>query len=73
MWTRAEAVTEGKSWRLRVISSSRELPTWEGQEGEGEEAEEKEGDRRVVGIAREFYVRETRDYCLPDRDDVMFR
>ena len=95
MWTKSEPVAEGNNWRLRVISSDKDLPLCEGLEkeedeeesgedgecdGEGEvvsEKEEEEGKEKKevveVKIEREFYHREIRDYCLPDRDNVMLR
>ena len=80
MWTRSDPVTEGKTWRLRVTSSQEDLPLCEGQEeeeeeeGEGDEEKEKEREKVAeVSITTEFYLKEIRDYCLPDRDSVMFR
>ena len=87
MWTRSEPVGEGGTWRLRVISSNRDLPLCEGQEAAEEEREEEEEEEREeegererergevaeVKIERVFHHREIRDYCLPDRDSVMLR
>ena len=96
MWTRADPVVEGKTWKLRVISSDRDLPLCEGlekeEEGEEEEGvaeekknegeevknkeeggEEEEGKVAEVAIGTEFYTKEVREYCLPDRDSVLFR
>ena len=81
-------MNEGTNWKLRVISSGSELPLCEGWEREEEEEEEEEDERddgknRDVGelgekgmevrIATEFHHKEIRDYCLPDRDSVIFR
>ena len=77
MWTRSDPVTEGKTWRLRVTSSQEDLPLCEGEEeeeGEGDEEKEREREKVAeVSITTEFYLKEIRDYCLPDRDSMMFR
>ena len=96
MWTRSDTVTEGNNWKLRVISSERDLPLCDGLEREEEEEEEEEGDGQKakeeeernkeggggeekeaqvaeVVIPTEFHHKEVRDYCLPDRDSVLFR
>ena len=41
----------------------------------GGEAEGEEGEIKVseVAISTEFSLKEVRDYCLPDRDSVLFR
>ena len=63
MWSRGEAVKEGQEWKLRVISSHSKLPL---RQGLGEAGEE---DR----ITTEYHLSEVQDYCLPDRDNVLFR
>ena len=98
MWTRSDPVVEGNIWKLRVISSDKDLPLCEGleKEDEGEEDEleqkkneededknkeegaegdgEKDGENVAeVAIGTEFHHKEVREYCLPDRDSVLFR
>ena len=99
MWTRSDPVVEGNMWKLRVISSDKDLPLCEGleKEDEGEKEEEaeqkkneeeeeknkeggaegggeKEGENVAeVAIGTEFHHKEVREYCLPDRDSVLFR
>ena len=62
-----------------MISSHEALPLCEGLEKEDKDEEEQEKEEESektvaeVAIATEFYLKEVRDYCLPDRDMVMFR
>ena len=53
-------LTEGGKWNLRIVSSSPDLPTMEGEATTEE-------------VMTTFYSKEVIDYCLPDRDGCIFR
>ena len=56
--------TEDKKWRLRLVTSSRDNPPV--LEGVSREED-------VVVIDEAFHKQEIMDYCLPDREDILFR
>lgn len=55
---------EDKKWQLRIASSSIDAPP----QLEGVESEED-----MVGINDVFHKQEVMNYCLPDREDILFR
>lgn len=56
--------TEDKKWRLRLVTSSRDRPPVL----EGVVSEED-----VAVIDESFHKQEVMDYCLPDREEILFR
>ena len=55
---------EDKKWKLRLVTSSKDRPpVLEGVTSEEE----------MVAIDDSFHKQEVVNYCLPDREDILFR
>ena len=60
----AEDALEDKKWKLRIASSSRDAPP----QVEGITSEEE-----MVAIDDVFHKQDMMNYCLPDREELLFR